>query len=844
MNKSLKIQSLSIHSCLAQGAEFTAAAMRCGYDGFEETSFTQPYNLEKQLGAIVSNESNIRGLAKLIELCSNTVNEIKQKVSINFSEVPLYLCLQEVSRPGSFEMEDLQAELFTYILKILDIKKLHPHSRAYVKGKAGFTSALKEAQVDIYTNKHKQLLIVCVDSLINNASLDYYSGDMYGEGCRLLTDNNSNGFIPGEAASAILLSKPTGEDNEIIISGVGTARETATIYNEEELLKGIGLSQAIMEASNQAKLPIHETSFRVGSMSGEEYFFDEATLAQQKTLKQKIPDHPLWHPADSIGEVGAAIGGAMVIQTYYAMINGYAPGDKAICHISNDDELRGAFIMQHRNKNIVKEQYQNLQGMHFSDIIKQQLKHDAPYAWFLLHQAKQSPLFRKKDIQRLEERLEAYVACFILSQKADDSLLPKLNLSDWGAVYVAATVALSCEDDEAFALAVEGVKNQQQAEELRDALCKKSYSEIVDKLQHLIVHENPWVRVAGVEVLKELKIRLKPTLIRRLLEDKEAQVQEAILKLIGEHKLEVYAQEINLFLEHENEAIKYAATYAGCMLQIPKAYQTLQTFCFSQNPYLRKALVLLYAVVKEDKIYSVLQNVAKQMLSPRIKAYNLAVAGYPEAIPILIKEMEKMDHALYCGEAFSFITGVNLVEADLERADKINEEEELVLRKSGKTDEWTQSYEEDLPLPDVELVKAWWQNHQQSFTQGTRYLVGKIYTKENLEYIKETGNQSQQEVARLILLLKYTKKVTLKDEVFDIEIKQEKKKNLSDTSVKIDLAPTTGNYQAHLPKGHPDAEKLKADPFAYNHYNKGESFSYEGLEDFDISLIEWRLREE
>ena len=69
----------------------------------------------------------------------------------------------------------------------------------------------------------------------------------------------------------------------------------------------------------------------------------------------------------------------MVVQTYYGMLKGYAPGDNAICHISNDDELRGAFIMQHThiNRNI-ESKNENLEGMYFSDIVKAQLKHDAP----------------------------------------------------------------------------------------------------------------------------------------------------------------------------------------------------------------------------------------------------------------------------------------------------------------------------------------------------------------------------------------------------------------------------------------------------------------------------------
>lgn len=61
---------------------------------------------------------------------------------------------------------------------------------------------------------------------------------------------------------------------------------------------------------------------------------------------------------------------------------------------------------------------------------------------------------------------------------------------------------------------------------------------------------------------------------------------------------------------------------------------------------------------------------------------------------------------------------------------------------------------------------------------------------------------------------------------------------------KVSQASASGNYQAHLPEGHPDAEKLKADPFAYKYYKKNDAFTYEGLEDFDVTLIEWRLREE
>ena len=97
---------------------------------------------------------------------------------------------------------------------------------------------------------------------------------------------------------------------------------------------------------SQAEMEVHHTQYRVSSVSGESYFFKEAALALSKSLKQKVPAHRLLHPADSIGEVGAAIGGAMVVMDYFALTKGYAPGKTSLHLISNDNCQRGAYIMR------------------------------------------------------------------------------------------------------------------------------------------------------------------------------------------------------------------------------------------------------------------------------------------------------------------------------------------------------------------------------------------------------------------------------------------------------------------------------------------------------------------
>ena len=102
MHNKLAIKALSAHTCLGKGAAFSAAAMRCGYDGFEETTFAQPHSIDRQLGAMIEAENGLRGLAKLISLCRHSVEEMHNVTDENFSNIPLFICLQEIQRPGAF----------------------------------------------------------------------------------------------------------------------------------------------------------------------------------------------------------------------------------------------------------------------------------------------------------------------------------------------------------------------------------------------------------------------------------------------------------------------------------------------------------------------------------------------------------------------------------------------------------------------------------------------------------------------------------------------------------------------------------------------------------------------
>src|SRR4029079_13091795 len=105
------------------------------------------------------------------------------------------------------------------------------------------------------------------------------------------------------------------------------AQETATITSNQPL-RGEGLTEAILNALADASCEMHEIDFRITDNSGEHYYFKEGALALSKTLRRRKEVFDIWHPADCIGEVGAAVGTAALAVAVLAAKKGYSLGPR------------------------------------------------------------------------------------------------------------------------------------------------------------------------------------------------------------------------------------------------------------------------------------------------------------------------------------------------------------------------------------------------------------------------------------------------------------------------------------------------------------------------------------
>jgi 3-oxoacyl-[acyl-carrier-protein] synthase I len=317
-------------------APSSCAAIRCAIDNFSETRFMDNGG-EWIIGSQVPLEQPWRGLPKLVHMAAPAIRECLVNIGNAKPEmIPLLLCVAEKERPG--RLQGLDDQLFHDIEAELGVR-FHPRSGVIARGRVAGALALAEARQLIYEERVPLCIIAGADSFLVAATLSAYQ-----EKDRLLTSKNSNGFIPGEAGAAVLVGLPGRSPGpELHCLGLGAGREKATIDSEEPM-RADGLVAAFRAAFADAGRTIDDLDFRITDSNGEQYWFKEAALALTRTIRVIKFGFDIWHPADCIGEVGAAIGPCALGVALAATRKRYAVGPGLLCHFGADDGERLALV--------------------------------------------------------------------------------------------------------------------------------------------------------------------------------------------------------------------------------------------------------------------------------------------------------------------------------------------------------------------------------------------------------------------------------------------------------------------------------------------------------------------
>lgn len=334
-------------SSLGIGASTNACAMQCGYDGFETSQFlgnrSEPY-----VTAACTLVSGKFGSEKDAYLIAQSLLQTFEGMAIeNVNKTPIIFCLP--SRPDIWDAQKQAHLLLARVKELLAPYQItaNLHNQLILNNRCAVVEALDKASQLMESTGVSRVVIVTSDNLVNRSAVDYYSGDLYEDGIRLLTEDNPNGFIPGEATVSFMVSKNLNNTKpQLLFRGFGALEEDA-IWGSGKVCNAKGLIKATRIALQMADKKMSEMDFILSSASGEDYFFKEVATASTQTLEKKVDEQPLWLPATHLGETGTAVGGTMLVMAFYAMQNGYAPGKTAIGMLSDDDNQRAAFVIEY-----------------------------------------------------------------------------------------------------------------------------------------------------------------------------------------------------------------------------------------------------------------------------------------------------------------------------------------------------------------------------------------------------------------------------------------------------------------------------------------------------------------
>lgn len=338
--------------CCSLGYHLDAAicALRANMDHFQESTFyslsADPINVARLPDAIYGQARLQRWVEYAVRDCSRHLERPATVLDAEETAVIVLAPHHSRAHADADRIEKLVLTVLAALREELPPAQRPVHSIPFAimvlsQGSVGLAPALSRAANYLVNETAKQVLLIGIDSLLNSADINFYLSDE-----RLFVRGNSNGFLPGEAASAILLRLAPSSSPGLHIKGIGVAEEAGR-HDGSVPSRGQGLTAAIRSACVQAKVDPLQLMFRISDQNGEQFFAKDAANAITRVMfgGRKMEQLSI---ADKIGEVSAASGPAMLAWLHRDMQEpDTSPGALGVLHLAHDDGTRCAIVLQH-----------------------------------------------------------------------------------------------------------------------------------------------------------------------------------------------------------------------------------------------------------------------------------------------------------------------------------------------------------------------------------------------------------------------------------------------------------------------------------------------------------------
>lgn len=375
----------------------------------------------------------------------------------------------------------------------------------------------------------------------------------------------------------------------------------------------------------------------------------------------------------------------------------------------------------------------------------------AAHLWLIRDRAVHAPHYNLKDLAKLDGRIDAHLdGLRVAGGEGLRLCLEQIGPAEPGTFFAAGSVALEQKPEIFVELLAWPAVDASLARPLVTALCWAGGSAAQAVTAEALRSGDAAARAVGVATAACLRL---PTdsldgWLDRALRDDAPVVRSRGLRAVGEYGRVDLWRTIHGALTDADPLCRYWAAWSACLLGQQAGVEVLWDTAVRHSLMQERAVEAISLCLSADAALAWQRDlVAKGLVRPALICARTAPS--PGCIPFVFEQMAIPEHARLAGEAFTFLTGLDLARRDLECDAPAGFE-------AGPTDDPTDERvamdpDEDLPWPAIAKVKKEWGKLQSSLLAPSRYLMGQPLSQESLMEVLRTGRQRQRRVAALAL---------------------------------------------------------------------------------------------
>jgi uncharacterized protein (TIGR02270 family) len=278
------------------------------------------------------------------------------------------------------------------------------------------------------------------------------------------------------------------------------------------------------------------------------------------------------------------------------------------------------------------------------------------------------------------------------------------------------------------------------------------YKDVMEYIGQFWFESEPLLQLIGIAASAVHRMDPPDEVLLDSLKNADLQLKLRALKAAGElGKVNMLPYLQNGFRDEIPLISFYAAKSAVLLGNQNAPYLLKEMLDKLEKPYAEDALRLGIRKMNLSYAHSWTNELKEKPAQLRLAVISAGAAGDPAEIPWIMEMMKNGQIARIAGESFSMVTGADLA---YENLDKSLPEELNNGPTEDPEDENTElDPDENLPMPDPEIVKKWWDSNKSRFKNGTRYLAGEPVASETMRQVLITGYQRQRTQAALELAM-------------------------------------------------------------------------------------------